>query len=205
VARSTFFSFHYDDIWRVNEVRNSWVTVGGQTAGFLDRSLWEEAETKGDTAIKDLIDQGLKGTSVTAVLIGAKTARRRYVRYEIEQSIKRGNGLIGIHLAKLRDKQGKRARRGTNPLNHVFTTIDGEKVRLSEIYRTYDWVDDDGFSNLKKWVEDAAVAAGRPPATQPTEPIWRQLVKTAAILAVACIGLAASPQLVRLLRAGGGR
>ena len=29
------------------------------------------------------------------------------------------------------------------------------------MYKTYDWVDDDGYNNLAKWVEAAAKAAGR--------------------------------------------
>ena len=41
------------------------------SAGWTDASIWEEAERKGDAAIRSLIDAGLKGTSVTAVLIGA--------------------------------------------------------------------------------------------------------------------------------------
>jgi hypothetical protein len=34
-----------------------------------------------------LIDNALKGTSVTAVLIGAQTASRRWVKYEIDKSV----------------------------------------------------------------------------------------------------------------------
>lgn len=37
MARHTFFSFHYKrDIWRVNQIRNSWVTQGNTTADFWD-------------------------------------------------------------------------------------------------------------------------------------------------------------------------
>ena len=48
MARRVFFSFHYErDIWRVNVVRNSWLTKGREAAGFWDASLWEEAKKKG--------------------------------------------------------------------------------------------------------------------------------------------------------------
>jgi hypothetical protein len=68
--RNVFFSFHYQrDIWRANVVRNSGVVIGESAAGFRDASLWEEAKKKGDKAIKALIDEGLKGTSVTVVFI----------------------------------------------------------------------------------------------------------------------------------------
>ena len=58
MARRVFFSFHYErDIWRANQVRNSWVTQPDrESAGFFDASLWEEAKRKGDAAIKKMID-----------------------------------------------------------------------------------------------------------------------------------------------------
>src|SRR5881397_2946215 len=93
MARKVFFSFHYErDIWRTNVVRNSGIVEGTAAAGFHDASLWEEAKKKGDAEVKKLIDKGLVGTSVTVVLIGAETANRKFVDYEIEQSIARGNG-----------------------------------------------------------------------------------------------------------------
>jgi hypothetical protein len=65
-------------------------------AGFADASLWEKAKAKSDDAIKRLINDGLQNTSVTVVFIGAKTARRKFINYEIDKSIERGNGLVGI-------------------------------------------------------------------------------------------------------------
>jgi hypothetical protein len=45
MARRVFFSFHYDDIWRVNQIRNSWlVTRDGETAGFVDKAEFEIVE-----------------------------------------------------------------------------------------------------------------------------------------------------------------
>ena len=37
------------------------------------------------------------------VLIGAETANRPWVKYEIEQSIARKNGLLGIYIHRLKD------------------------------------------------------------------------------------------------------
>src|SRR5258708_5009781 len=108
MARKVFFSFHYQrDLWRVNVVRNSGVIDGVAAAGFHDESLWEEAKKRGDDAVKRLINDGLKGTSVTAVLIGAETAKRRYVLYEIEKSIALGNGILGVRINNIKDKDGR--------------------------------------------------------------------------------------------------
>ncbi|MES0022310.1 MULTISPECIES: TIR domain-containing protein [unclassified Mesorhizobium] len=107
MAYRTFFSFHYQrDIWRVNIVRNSNIIDGAAAAGWHDASLWEEAKRQGDAAIKRLIDKGLERTSVTVVCIGAQTASRKYVGYEIEQSALRGNLLLGVRIHHLRDQFG---------------------------------------------------------------------------------------------------
>ena len=37
-------------------------------------------------------------TSVTVACIGARTASRRWVNYELEASAARGNGLLGVYL-----------------------------------------------------------------------------------------------------------
>ena len=102
MARRVFFSFHYPrDIWRVNQIRNIPNVTGTAAAGFQDASLWEEAKKKGDAEIKKLIDKALENTSVTVVFIGAKTAGRKYINYEIQQSIDRGNGIVGVRIHHL--------------------------------------------------------------------------------------------------------
>jgi hypothetical protein len=116
MAARCFFSFHYQrDIWRVNIVRNSNMIDGAAAAGWHDASLWEEAKRKGDAAIKLLIDKGLQRTTATVVCIGAQTAQRRYVAYEIEQSARRGNVLLGVYIHHLKDRNGQTDPRGPVP------------------------------------------------------------------------------------------
>ncbi len=154
MARRVFFSFHYErDIWRANVVRNSWVTQ--DTAGFFDASLWEEAKKKGDEAIKRLIDKGLENTSVTAVLIGAETFDRQYVLYEIIQSHNRGNGLLGISINNIADKNGLTDYAGRNPFDKVYVERSGARVYLTQIYPTYDWILNDGYNHFSDWIENA--------------------------------------------------
>jgi hypothetical protein len=142
MARRTFFSFHYErDVWRASIVRNSDVTKTDVDAEWIDASLWEEAKEKGRAAIKKLIDDALLGTSVTAVLIGSETSSREWVQYEIDQSIERGNGLLGIYIHNIEDKDGNKASKGSNP--------------LPSGHSTYDWVTDDGYKNLGSWVNNA--------------------------------------------------
>jgi hypothetical protein len=148
MARRVFFSFHYErDVSRANVVRNSWVTQEREAAGFFDAGLWEEAKRKGDAAIKKMIDDALVNTSVTAVLIGQETATRPYVQYEIDQSIARGNGLLGVWIYRIRNLQGQEDQQGRNP--------------LPSRYKVYAWNKDVGYRNFGTWVEEAARAAGK--------------------------------------------
>lgn len=163
MARRVFFSFHYErDIWRASQVRNSWVTKPEREyAGFWDAVSWEEVKKKGEEAIKRWIDRQLDGTSVTAVLIGADTSSRKYVNYEVEQSYKKGNGLLGIYIHNMKDSDGKKDVKGKNPFDDWYITRDGRKIYFSSMYSTYDWVNDDGYENFGDWVEKAARDAGR--------------------------------------------
>lgn len=148
MSRRVFFSFHYQrDIWRVNQIRNIDQILGTAAAGFQDASLWEESKKKGDATIKAMIDEGLKNTSVTVVCIGGATAGRKYIDYEIEQSIKRGNGIVGIQIHELKDKDGKTDSVGTAP-----------NALVSAGVKIYKYVD---HEKLKARIEEAAKAAGK--------------------------------------------
>jgi hypothetical protein len=135
MARRVFFSFHYQkDIWRINQIRNLHEIVGCAAAGFQDASLWEEAKRKGDAEIKRMIDNALERTAVTVVFIGAKTAGRKYINYEIQQSIARGNGLLGIQIHHLKDNSGNTDPVGATPAlltqyeAPVYKYVDGDKL-----------------------------------------------------------------------------
>jgi hypothetical protein len=164
VTRYVYYAFHFQrDIQRANVVRNSrTILSAGDEVGYYDRSLWEEARTKGDAAIRKLIDDGMVGASVTVVLIGAETHQRRWVLYEIAESHNLGKGLLGIHLSNIADWSGNTHVPGPNPFDYL--TIDRGlfgTVALSTIYPVYDWILDDGYNSAASWIEQAAVTAGR--------------------------------------------
>lgn len=146
MARRVFFSFKYLDVSRAMVVRNSWVTQGREAAGFVDAAEFEKLKRQGDATIKRWIDGQLEGTSVTVVLVGAKTCSSRWVKYEIEQSIARGNGLLGIDVSKIKALDGSTSERC------------GE---IPKGYKFYFWNNDNGYENMGKWIEEAAKAAGR--------------------------------------------
>lgn len=164
MARRVFFSFHYErDAVRAGQVRNSNVVKDKsiETSDFIDATKWEEIRRGGDEAIKRWIKNQLNGTSVTVVLIGAKTSERKWVKYEIDESLKRGNGLFGIYIHKCPLFDGSTDTKGENPFDNLYFDRNGRKEYLSEIYKTYDWINDNGRENLGDWIEKAARDAGR--------------------------------------------
>jgi len=148
MARNVFFSFHYDnDVTRAWVVRNSWVTKPNRTSsGVIDKADFEKIKKDGDAAVKRWIDLQLLGTSVTVVLIGSETLNRPFVKYEIEQSIARGNAIIGVFVNKIKDFDQTTSTR---------CDISGFK------YSLYDWVAGGGYANLGDWVEAAAKQVGK--------------------------------------------
>lgn len=146
MARKVFFSFKYDDVHRAMNVRNSNVIGGVLKSGFIDKADFEKVEREGDRAIQTWIDNQLNGTSVTVVLVGANTHKSKWVKYEIDQSIARGNGVLTIDISKIADMQG--------------ITTDCCSLRVPRCKHYY-WNKDDGRANLGAWVEAAANAVGK--------------------------------------------
>lgn len=158
-GRRVFFSFHYkEDVWRAANARNAGQFDARAAAGWSDASLWEETKKKGHPAIRRLIDDGLEGTSVTAVLIGTHTAEREWVTYEIEKSIERKNGLLGVRIHAMKDQHEKRSSRGPVP-----------KALADSECRIYTW----DASSFGKWVELAAIDAGKKCLRHRAKGCWR--------------------------------
>jgi hypothetical protein len=120
IKRKAFFSFHYDDIMRVNNVRNAWKITHPDIPtmrSFQDSSLWESKKLEGPEAIKRLIREGVEYTSAVCVLIGTETWQRRWVKYEIACSVIDGRGLLAVHINGLNHIERQRPDLlGFNPL-----------------------------------------------------------------------------------------
>ena len=147
MARRVFFSFDYKHVWRVNQIRNIHNVIGTSAAGFQDASLWEEAKKKGDKEIKKLIDKGLENTSVTVVCVTYGISQRKYINYEIEKSLEKGNGLVAVQIHHLKDEEGNTSSPGAIP----------PQIEANG-FKAYKYTNSDA---LAKWIEEAAEIAGR--------------------------------------------
>lgn len=146
MARKVFFSFKYDDVQRAMIVRNSNVIDDKSKSGFIDKADFEAVERQGTRAIQNWIDKQLEGTTVTVILVGANTDKSHWVKYEIEKSKARGNGILTIDISKIAGFNGQ--------------TSDCCKLRVPG-YKHYMWNNDNGRANLGDWVENAAKEANK--------------------------------------------
>ncbi|WP_405199152.1 TIR domain-containing protein [Christiangramia sp. LLG6405-1] len=122
MAKRVFFSFHYDDVksFRANVVRQHWLTKPNrEIAGFFDASIWEKVKKEGFIALKRMINNALKNTTNTCVLIGTETHIRPWVRYEIFKSFIKGNHIIGVHVNGIKDKLKQTKNLGKNPFDYL--------------------------------------------------------------------------------------
>ena len=156
MARRVFFSFHYKpDNWRASQVRNIGKVEGNSPASDND---WETITKGGDAAIKKWIDGQMYGKSCAVVLVGTKTAGRKWIKYEIRKALEDGKGLVGIHVNKLKDAGGNTAVKGANP----FSDFEVDGVPLTQLAKchtpsgtTSTAAYKDISDNIEEWIEDA--------------------------------------------------
>jgi hypothetical protein len=156
MARQTFFSFHYKpDCWRASQVRNIGVVDGNSPVSDND---WEAITKKGDAAIQNWIETQMKGRSCTIVLIGANTAGRKWIDYEIKKTWADGKGLVGIYIHNLKDASSEQSSKGANPFDDFKF---GDKD-FSSVVKAYDppystsiYVYDYIKENIEGWIEEA--------------------------------------------------
>lgn len=133
MARRTFFSFHYTpDVWRVWNVRNCWELKSEDSDGFFDSSVFEASQKESEDNLKQFLRNGLKNSSVTCVLAGAKTSERRWVRYEIVRSVLKGNGLLTVDINGVKNSDQKTSVKGEDPLACVGLYLSDDKIYFAE-------------------------------------------------------------------------
>jgi len=148
-----FLSFDYSrDAMRVQQVRNMGAIEGNT---ILSSNDWEKIRQRGDSAIRNWIDSSMKYKRCLIVLIGSRTATRRWVKYEIDKAWEAGKGVFGIYIHNLRDPRTGTSTKGANP----FANIRHGLLPLSFSVNTYDPPAGDAYSyiarNIQDWVETA--------------------------------------------------
>lgn len=155
--RQVFYSFHFDnDVMRVQQIRQMGVIDGDEP---VSANEWEKLG-KADGGIKKWIDQNMAYRSCVIVLIGAQTAGRPWVEYEIKKAWDDKKGLLGIYIHNLKDPKKGTCSQGGNPFDR-FTFTDGlnKGRKLSSVVKSYSPKSNDAYndikSNIESWIEVA--------------------------------------------------
>ena len=94
--------------------------------------MFEASRREIDDVLKCFLREGLNGTTVTCVLVGAETCLRRWVRYEIFRSFMPGNGPLAIRIHSIGSLHSPATVSGCNPFDCLAFNLDGDAVRFRE-------------------------------------------------------------------------
>jgi len=77
----------------------------------------------------------MHGRSCTVVLVGAETANRKWINYEIVRSWNEKMGVVGIRVHGLLNREGYTANQGNNPFDYIKHGETGKQ--LSSFVKCY--------------------------------------------------------------------
>jgi MTH538 TIR-like domain (DUF1863) len=162
MARKAFYSFNFaEDHWRASQVRQIGAIEG---SAELSDNDWEAVKKKGDPAVEKWINDQLSGRSCVIVLVGAATAGRRWIKYEIKKGWELKRGVAGVRIHNLLNSQGLTSSAGGNPFDDF--NVNGKS--LSSIVTLYNpsGFDSKGVyksisENIAQLVESAITIRGK--------------------------------------------
>ncbi len=96
VSRHVFISFAHEDMDEVNLLRGQ-AKNDKVDLQFDDHSVKEPYDSTNADYIKRQIREKIDRCSVTMVYLTDQSASSKWVNWEIEESIKRGKGVIGVY------------------------------------------------------------------------------------------------------------
>ncbi|MFT4560922.1 MAG: hypothetical protein ACI9BW_000660 [Gammaproteobacteria bacterium] len=152
------------DSARANHVRKQVLGSGRyKVEGYSPFTTWSKTNSGSSIEqIENSIQDGLKRSIATLVLIGPDSAANRWIRYAIEQSYTAKNPMLGLYINDLPDERGKKSIADVNPFERFAVLDHGKKVYLSERYDSYEW-SDLGDGKFETWLELARQKSTMPP------------------------------------------
>jgi hypothetical protein len=140
-------------MFRVEQIRNVGELEDNKPASLED---WELIQAKGDLAVEDWIDDNMRYADCVVVLVGERTASRRWIRYEVRKAWTLKKGLFGIYIHNLKDPKTGACTRGASPFEQFeFKEESGADCRIKCYNPSRLFAYQDIKSNLEAWVETA--------------------------------------------------
>jgi hypothetical protein len=113
MAKSSFVSFHYQrDHWRVQQILRMGALEGQEE---IPAQNWEAVKARGRAAVEAWIDEEMNYKQAVIVMIGAETADREFVKYEIKRAWAMKKPLLGIRIHGLKNSNGNTDSAGPDP------------------------------------------------------------------------------------------
>jgi hypothetical protein len=144
--REIFISYHHgDQFWKEMLVQEFAIKWGVFTDGSLDDRI---DSTQTEYVHRQIREQFITGTSVTIVLCGSETWKRRYVDWEIHTTLLKRHGLLGLIVPN------------TPPISPGSFPVPQRFLDNASRYALlYSWPTSP--SDLRLWIEDAIQRATR--------------------------------------------
>lgn len=155
MAKSVFFSFHYErDNWRVQQILRMGALEGQP---ILNSQQWEQVKRRGSAAVERWIDEQMRYKKAVVVLVGAQTAGRPWVQYEIEKAWAEKRPLVGVRINGLLDASRRPDPPGADPFAKLTAAsfLGGRPPLYAPRGATSQQIHADIAHNLTSWVANA--------------------------------------------------
>jgi len=155
--RQIFYSFHFkNDVMRVQQIRNLGVIEDNRP---VTPNKWEEIKRGGNPAIEEWIDRNINRSSCVVVLIGEKTYKSRWVKYEIKKAWSNNKGLVGIYIHNLKDPYYGACSKGKNPFELIGLKNGKKLSEYIPVYNAgvdaYNWIAKNIEAVVEKGIQSA--------------------------------------------------
>lgn len=142
IKPNVFYSFHFDnDVMRVQMIRNMGVVTGDEP---VEPNVWETLK-KADSSVEAWIEKNMKDKEAVIVLIGAATAGRKWVKYEMKRAWELGKPLFGIYIHNLKSMNEGASKKGENPFDAFTFKHNGAVIRPA----VYEPKSHDAYNDIK--------------------------------------------------------
>ena len=106
----------------------------------------EDEKEKDDEIVKNWVDEKIKGTRITILLISKETLDRKYVSYELEKSLSQRNSIIPILIDS--EENAFDDEKIDLIIQKLDTELLGMKLKLRK------WYQENGKENILRWLNE---------------------------------------------------
>ena len=139
-----FISYHYDSD---NKIAREITEIINTDKINIFTVVRESEKIKDAEIIKNWVDEEIKRTRITILLISAETLNRKYVSYELSKSLLNGNSIIPILIDS---EENAFNEDGINSVKQKLDVeLSGRNLKIRK------WFQENGKENILRWLNEA--------------------------------------------------